>query len=97
MLITAPLLQTVETAASSVVPANPKLLDCIDDLTGLSYLNEPAILHNLHQRYLSDSIYTLAGPVLIAVNPLRAVRSASLLRPWTVCCPFRVHTITGLK
>ena len=65
--------QTIEISASCVVPANPSLLDGIDDLTRLSYLNEPSILHDLHQRYATGSIYTLAGPVLVAVNPLRPV------------------------
>ena len=60
-----------------MVPANPTLLDCVDDLTRLSYLNEPSILDNLRQRYGKDKIYTLAGPVLIAVNPYKRVRLPS--------------------
>lgn len=41
------------------------------DLTHLSYLNEPGILHVLRQRYGVDSVYTTAGPVLVAVNPFK--------------------------
>jgi myosin-5 len=54
-----------------LVPANPALQQAIADLTQLSYLNEPSILDNLTQRYKQDTIYTNAGPVLIAVNPCR--------------------------
>ena len=43
----------------------------ISDLTSLSYLHEPAILHCLKERYLSDSIYTNTGPILIAINPFK--------------------------
>lgn len=56
-----------------LVPANPELQAGIPDLTQLSYLNEPSILDNLARRYGGDSIYTNAGPVLIAVNPCRAL------------------------
>ncbi len=58
-------------AASALVPANPGVLDGAPDLTGLTYLNEPSILHGLHLRYADDAIYTHAGPVLIALNPFR--------------------------
>ncbi|KAK9866994.1 hypothetical protein WJX84_009703, partial [Apatococcus fuscideae] len=60
-------------AAANLVPANPTLLDGISDLTQLSYLNEPAILYDLFLRYRQDAIYSLAGPVLIAVNPFKRV------------------------
>lgn len=59
--------------AANLVPANPPLLDGISDLTQLSYLNEPAILYDLFLRYRQDAIYSLAGPVLIAVNPFKRV------------------------
>lgn len=58
---------------AKVVPANPTLLDSVLDLTHLSFLNQPSILHSLKQRYASDAIYTHAGPVLIAINPFKAV------------------------
>ncbi len=57
--------------AARLVPANPELQRAIDDMTQLSYLNEPSILDNLATRYGRDTIYTNAGPVLIAVNPCR--------------------------
>ncbi|XP_062187269.1 myosin-1-like isoform X2 [Phragmites australis] len=39
----------------------------------MSYLNEPSVLYNLQLRYSRDVIYTKAGPVLIAVNPLKEI------------------------
>eukprot|EP00898_Chlorokybus_atmophyticus_P006930 jgi/Chlat1/7238/Chrsp58S09133 len=43
----------------------------VDDMTTLSYLHEPGVLHNLAMRYGLDEIYTYTGSILIAVNPFR--------------------------
>lgn len=59
--------------SAKLLPANPDILEGVDDLIQLSYLNEPAVLHNLRCRYAQDKIYTRAGPVLIAVNPFKMV------------------------
>lgn len=59
--------------ADTIVPANPPLLELVPDLTSLSFLNDPSILHTLQERYNKDIIYTHAGPVLIAVNPFKKV------------------------
>ncbi|KAJ0250323.1 Myosin-3 [Hirschfeldia incana] len=59
--------------SESLVPANPDILDGVDDLMQLSYLNEPSVLYNLEYRYNQDMIYTKAGPVLVAVNPFKEV------------------------
>ncbi|MBA0586481.1 hypothetical protein Gorai_017223 [Gossypium raimondii] len=59
--------------SDSLIPANPDILDGVDDLMQLSYLNEPSVLYNLQYRYNQDMIYTKAGPVLVAVNPFKAV------------------------
>ncbi|KAL5543073.1 hypothetical protein UlMin_010783 [Ulmus minor] len=56
-----------------LVPANPDILDGVDDLMQLSYLNEPSVLYNLQYRYNQNTIYTKAGPVLVAVNPFKKV------------------------
>ncbi|TWW66679.1 Unconventional myosin-Vb [Takifugu flavidus] len=49
---------------------NPDVLVGENDLTALSYLHEPAILHNLKVRFLeSNHIYTYCGIVLVAINP----------------------------
>lgn len=58
---------------TKLVPANPDIQAAIEDLTQLSYLNEPSILHDLWERYQKDSVYTNAGPVLIAVNPCKTL------------------------
>ncbi|KAL4186087.1 hypothetical protein AMTRI_Chr09g12470 [Amborella trichopoda] len=56
-----------------LLPANPDILVGVNDLMQLSYLNEPSVLHNLQYRYSQDMIYTKAGPVLVAINPFKAV------------------------
>lgn len=49
---------------------NPEILIGENDLTSLSYLHEPAVLFNLHERFIrSNAIYTYCGIVLVAVNP----------------------------
>lgn len=41
---------------------NPSFLEGADDLTVLSYLHEPAVLHNLKVRFVeSNLIYTYCG------------------------------------
>lgn len=54
---------------------NPPILEATDDLTNLSYLNEPAILHAIRKRYSQLAIYTYSGIVLIATNPFQRVDS----------------------
>ncbi|KAG0668056.1 Myosin type-2 heavy chain 1 [Maudiozyma exigua] len=48
---------------------NPSILENTQDLTALSYLNEPAVLHAIKSRYNEKKIYTYSGIVLIANNP----------------------------
>ncbi|XP_050398741.1 unconventional myosin-Va isoform X2 [Patella vulgata] len=49
---------------------NPDILIGENDLTSLSYLNEPEVLYNLKLRFLdSNLIYTYCGIVLVAINP----------------------------
>ncbi|SCU84667.1 LANO_0C02058g1_1 [Lachancea nothofagi CBS 11611] len=52
---------------------NPPILEAIEDLTSLSYLNEPAVLHAIKARYGQLNIYTYSGIVLIATNPFDRV------------------------
>uniref|UniRef100_A0AC35GML4 Myosin motor domain-containing protein n=1 Tax=Panagrolaimus sp. PS1159 TaxID=55785 RepID=A0AC35GML4_9BILA len=50
--------------------ANPEILIGKDDLTNMSYLHEPAVLHNLRFRFeKKKAIYTYCGIVLVAINP----------------------------
>ncbi|SGZ47547.1 CIC11C00000005909 [Sungouiella intermedia] len=52
---------------------NPPILEAAEDLTSLSYLNEPAVLHAIKVRYSQLNIYTYSGIVLIATNPFQKV------------------------
>ncbi|KAJ4726841.1 Myosin [Melia azedarach] len=45
----------------------------VDDMTKLSYLHEPAVLHNLATRYEINEIYSYTGNILIALNPFQAL------------------------
>ena len=44
-----------------------------DDLITLTHLHEPSVVHSLKQRYKQDIIYTKTGPILIALNPFKAL------------------------
>lgn len=49
---------------------NPSILVGQHDLTSLSYLHEPAVLHNLEVRFKERQvIYTYCGIILVAINP----------------------------
>eukprot|EP01121_Diplochlamys_sp_Union-15-3_P000163 TRINITY_DN1014_c0_g1_i3.p1 TRINITY_DN1014_c0_g1~~TRINITY_DN1014_c0_g1_i3.p1 ORF type:complete len:125 (+),score=23.88 TRINITY_DN1014_c0_g1_i3:54-428(+) len=54
-----------------IYPDNPAILHDVDDLTKLSLLHEPALLHSLNGRYSKEEIYTFSGPILIAINPYK--------------------------
>lgn len=53
--------------------ANPSKFDLVDNMSHLSYLNEPSILHNLRQRYLAEMQYTYSGLFLVAINPYKDI------------------------
>lgn len=55
--------------ADSVDKVNPAKFDKADDMAELTHLNEASVVHNLHQRYLADLIYTYSGLFLVTVNP----------------------------
>ncbi|KAJ3597015.1 hypothetical protein NHX12_003415 [Muraenolepis orangiensis] len=61
----------IDPESNSLPPLrNPNLLVGENDLTALSYLHEPAVLHNLKVRFTdSKLIYTYCGIVLVAINP----------------------------
>ncbi|XP_069102080.1 LOW QUALITY PROTEIN: unconventional myosin-Va-like [Argopecten irradians] len=53
---------------------NPDILIGENDLTSLSYLNEPEVLYNLQVRFAERNIiYTYCGIVLVAINPYEEV------------------------
>ncbi|GMH12491.1 hypothetical protein Nepgr_014332 [Nepenthes gracilis] len=73
ILISLPEGKVIKVQAGCLLPANPDILDGVEDLMQLSYLNEPSVLFNLQYRYNKDIIYTKAGPVLVAINPFKNV------------------------
>ncbi|KAJ3221486.1 Myosin type-2 heavy chain 1 [Clydaea vesicula] len=64
---------------------NPPMLEGIDDLANLSYLHEPAVLHNVRLRYSQEQIYTYSGIVLIAMNPFArlSIYTADIMREYS--------------
>ena len=61
---------TVKTEEDLPPLRNPDILIGENDLTSLSYLNEPEVLHNLQVRFVDrNEIYTYCGIVLVAINP----------------------------
>ncbi|KAJ0031392.1 hypothetical protein Pint_13664 [Pistacia integerrima] len=71
--------QVVTTSGKKILSSPEKLflrdadedeeLGGVDDMTKLTYLNEPGVLYNLERRYALNDIYTYTGSILIAVNP----------------------------
>ena len=51
------LFKVLRLKTDSLQPANPEILDGVDDLMQLSYLSEPSVLYNLQYRYSQDMIY----------------------------------------
>lgn len=65
--------KVLKVSTEDLLPANPDILDDVDDLIQLCYLNEPSVLQILKHRYSRGLIYTKAGNVLVAINPLGRV------------------------
>ncbi|KAL6556707.1 hypothetical protein OROGR_005995 [Orobanche gracilis] len=69
--------QVLTLSSKKVLMVPEKLQPCdgetdlggVDDMTKLTYLNEPGVLDNLRRRYALNEIYTYTGSILIAVNP----------------------------
>lgn len=53
----------------SVDKVNPAKFDKANDMAELTHLNEASVVHNLHQRYQADLIYTYSGLFLVTINP----------------------------
>eukprot|EP00268_Persea_americana_P060201 TRINITY_DN7465_c0_g1_i4.p1 TRINITY_DN7465_c0_g1~~TRINITY_DN7465_c0_g1_i4.p1 ORF type:complete len:1579 (-),score=282.61 TRINITY_DN7465_c0_g1_i4:597-5333(-) len=63
----------ITTSGEKLLPRDPEADGAdhggVDDMTKLTYLNEPGVLYNLARRYALNEIYTYTGSILIAVNP----------------------------
>ncbi|XP_022981361.1 myosin-2-like [Cucurbita maxima] len=66
--------KVIKISTVDLLPANPDIVEGVDDLVQLGFLNEPSVLHSLHRRFSQDKIYSNAGSVLIAVNPLKDIK-----------------------
>lgn len=55
--------------AAEVYQVNATIQDPLEDMSLLSHLNEPTIVHHLSQRFSASRIYTYTGPILVALNP----------------------------
>lgn len=49
--------QEVQVDLNLTQQMNPPKFEKIEDMAGLTYLNEASVLHNLRQRYYSNLIY----------------------------------------
>lgn len=45
----------------------------IDDMVEIDELNPASLLYNLMTRYRRDEIYTYVGPILLVLNPFKAI------------------------
>lgn len=50
---------------NSTQQMNPPKFEKIEDMAGLTYLNEASVLHNLRQRYYSSLIYVRTDSAMI--------------------------------
>ncbi|KAG7466962.1 hypothetical protein MATL_G00148210 [Megalops atlanticus] len=67
-------LQPGEVSRERVQPMHQSSVDGVEDMSSLAELHEAAIMHNLHQRYQRDCIYTNIGSILAAVNPYKQIQ-----------------------
>ena len=51
--------QDVNMNVSNSLPMNIDILEGIDDLIQLSYLNEPSFLHNIQKGFASSRVYLI--------------------------------------
>ncbi|CAO0791678.1 unnamed protein product [Mucor circinelloides] len=63
--------QEEQVPKDQVYMMNPPKFDHVEDMAELLYMHEPAVVHNLTQRYKRNDIYTYSGMFLVAVNPYR--------------------------
>ncbi len=62
--------QEMEVDLNTTEQMNPPKFEKIEDMAGLTYLNEASVLHNLRQRYYSSLIYVSQVLLLFSGNYL---------------------------
>jgi myosin heavy subunit/alpha-tubulin suppressor-like RCC1 family protein len=48
----------------------------LDDMVNFAHLHEAALLNNVGIRYVDQQIYTMAGPILIVMNPYKLIKDS---------------------
>ena len=57
--------EEVEVKGNTIQEMNPPKFEGIEDMAGLSYLNEASVLHNLRRRYDHDLIHVINSLLLV--------------------------------
>ncbi|KAM5191613.1 myosin-7-like [Mantella aurantiaca] len=63
--------KSVTVKDSLLMQQNPPKFDKMEDMAMLTFLNEPAVLYNLKERYAAWMIYTYSGLFCVTVNPYK--------------------------
>ncbi|KAG0710436.1 Myosin heavy chain, muscle [Chionoecetes opilio] len=63
--------ETKEYKKDQVNQVNPPKYEKCEDMSNLTYLNDPSVLYNLKARYVTQLIYTYSGLFCIVVNPYK--------------------------
>ncbi|KAK4317165.1 hypothetical protein Pmani_011728 [Petrolisthes manimaculis] len=63
--------ETKDWKKDQVHQVNPPKYEKCEDMSNLTYLNDPSVLYNLKARYVNKLIYTYSGLFCIAVNPYK--------------------------
>merc|ERR1712142_668954 len=62
---------TKDFKADTVKQVNPPKYEKAEDMSNLTFLNDPSVFYNLKTRYQAELIYTYSGLFCIAVNPYK--------------------------